>query len=365
MHLCRSILLIATCAVSLTAGDAELALTSGRTVRGEVVTDAPASITLRMRSPVRGGIKQVEVTYTKADVLKRNDVPSPQQLYSERKGRTPDTIPELCTLAQWCYENCLREAAQVHALRVLALDPENAWAKRILDNCGYIEIDGKWVDEAEYMKANGLAKVDGQLVPIAVAEARKGLARAVATRDRCSKLVADLKAAITEKSGAASVSEAKAKSLGNAADAAKKSLDDLTAKLEDLRAKSDATDTRRAAMIAQLEKRSAEQQDQLTNATRAAAEAKRTAARDKTGSEQAKTSLPDAEAALAKAEEEVKAAAAKLPEGDTAAKAALAGPAKSTKPAPTVPPAPPAPEAKKPHKPAGGGGPGGKPPKDE
>lgn len=359
MHLARAILIAALIApAAMSAGDAELALSNGRTVRGEVVSDGPEGITLRLRSPVRGGVKQIDVVYAKADIVRKKDVPTPAQQYDERKARTPDTVPELCTLAQWCYENCLRDQAKAHALRVLELDPDSAWAKRILDNCGFIETDGKWVDESDYMKANNLAKVDGQLVPVAVAEARKALAKAVATRDRCAKQLQEAQSILAEKPGSAAAYEGKAKEQAAAAEAAKKAVDELDKKIDELsnQAGSSREDTeRRRTQLDELRKRLGELQAKANDASKAAAEAKRLAGRDKSSAEQAKAKLPDLEAAMAKAVEEVKAAVAKLPADDPAAKAAM------------TPPKPPAPTEVKERapRPPQGDKPQGRPPKDD
>ena len=316
----RSSLLILITAAMLGAADVELALTNGRTVRGELVSEADGSLVLRSRFPARGAVKQVESTYAKGDILRRKELPSVQQQYDERKARTPDTVPEQCTLAQWAYENCLREQARTHALRVLELDGENAWAKRVLDNCGYIEVAGKWVDEAEYLKANGLVRVDGEMVPAGLAEARRDYTRAKTNEETLKRKVVETRETATGKAESAAAAEGKSKESAAAAEAAGKAVDEAEKALAEARqapqGKGDDGRKERSDRIDAAAKKLTEARTKQRDAKDAADKAKRVGSSDKSASERAKAALPDLEAALAKASEDVKAAIAKLPKDD-------------------------------------------------
>ncbi len=307
-------------AVLAGAADVELSLTNGRTVRGELVSENDALITLRSRFPARGAAKLVESVYPKGDILKRKELPSPAQQYEERKARTPDTVPEQCTLAQWAYENCLREPAKVHALRVLELDAENAWARRILDNCGYIEVSAKWVDEAEHFKANNLVRVDGEIMPAGLAEARRSYSRARQAFETSTRKLAEARETVAGKSGSAASAEAKAKEAAAQAEALKKTIEEaekaLAAAREEPVGRGDEERKARQQAIEGASKRLSEARVQQSEAKKTADKAKQTGSSDKASAERAKTAIVELEAAVAKAETEMKAAAAKLPADD-------------------------------------------------
>jgi len=330
----RSSLLILLTAALVGAADVELALTSGRTVRGELVSEADANLVLRSRFPARGTVKLVESTYAKTDILRRKDLPSIQQQYDERKARTPDTVPEQCTLAQWAYENCLREQAKGHALHVLEVDADNAWAKRILDNCGYLEVSGKWIDEAEYLKANNLVRVDGELVPADLAEARREYIRARTNETNLKRKVAETRETATGKAESAATADAKVKESTAAAEAAQKGADEAEKALAEARqspqGKGDDGRKERSERIDAAVKRLTDARTKVSEAKTAAEKAKRSGSSDKSAAERAKTALPELETALAKAQQDVKTATAKLPKDDPL----LAKPAVEEKPAP-------------------------------
>lgn len=311
----------------LGAADVEVALTSGRTVRGELIKDNDGSLTVRLRSPVRGGVKQVEATYPRNDILRRKDLPSLDVQYEDRRKATNDTVPDLCVLAQWCYENCLRERAFTHASKVLELDGDNAWAKHILDSCGYIAVDGKYVDEEKYLADTKQEKVDGQILPVAVAEARRALSRAVGARDSAAKRLATYQAILKDKPAAVAADEAKAKDAAAAADAAKKAYEAAKKKYDESGtqplAKNETADKRQKSqsdMLAAVNKLV----DKVNETKRASDAASRQLTSDKGALDRANAQIADCQAAVDKAVADIKEAAAKLPADDPAAKEALA-----------------------------------------
>jgi colicin import membrane protein len=315
MRRCLPLLLTAFAALA-GAADVELVLADGRTVRGEFIAEADGRITVRARFPARGQVKRIDTSYPVADVLRRKDLPSPEQQYAERAERTPETIPELCSLAQWCYENGMREQARTQALRVLALDATNAWARRILDNAGYLELEGRWVDEEAYLKEQGLVRLDGELVKAEIAEARRDARRAIAARSAARSKVESLRAGSNGGTGA----EAKAKSAEAAAEAAGKAVEAAEEALAKLRDQPPARgdDARRARdeRIAAAQKALQTARLKEREAQKASDEAKRTAESEKRTLDTAKRDLPEAEKALAKAEADLVAALAKLPAND-------------------------------------------------
>jgi hypothetical protein len=257
-------------------------------------------------------------------------------------------VPEQCTLAQWAYENCLREQAKAHALRVLELDAENAWARRILDNCGYIEVSSKWVDEAEHFKANNLVRIDGEIVPAGLAEARRTYSRARQAYETASRKLAETREVATGKAGSAAAADGKAKEAAAQAEGLKKTIEEaekaLAAAKEEPVGRGDEERKARQQAIEAATKRLTEARTQQSEAKKAADKAKQSGTSDKASAERAKAAIAELEAAVAKSEAEMKAAAAKLPADDPL----LAKPAADAKPAPKAD----APEGDKPEAPA-------------
>lgn len=316
----RSCLLLLLSIACIAAADLELSLTNGRTVRGEVVSETDTTVVLRTRFPARGGMKQVESSYAKADILRRKDLPGVVQQYEERKARTPDTVPEQCTLAQWAYENCLREQARTHALRVLTLDTENAWARRILDNCGYMEVDGKWVDEAEHLKANGLVRVDGEIMVAGLADARKAYQRAKMVQAAAKRKLEEMRKVAEEKPRSAAAAEAKSKEATAGLDGAKKAIEEAEAQLSKAKdepaGKGDDGRKERQDRINKAQQAVTAARQHQRELKDTADKASRAASQDKSSADRAQSALVDLETAYAKAEAELKAAAEKLPTDD-------------------------------------------------
>ena len=71
------------------------------------------------------------------------------------------------------------------------------------DNCGYIEVSSKWVDEAEHFKANNLTRVDGEIVPAGLAEARRSYSRARSTYETASRKLTETRDIASGKAGSA------------------------------------------------------------------------------------------------------------------------------------------------------------------
>ena len=340
-------------AVLAGAADVELSLTNGRTVRGELVRESDAQITLRSRFPARGVPKQVESSYAKSDILKRKELPSPAQQYEERKARTPDTVPEQCTLAQWAQENCLREQAKSHALRVLELDPDNAWARRILDNCGYIEVSSQWVDEVEHFKANGLVRLDGEIVKAEVAEARRTYSRIRRDYDSAVHKLAETNETAAGRAGSATAAEGKAKEAVARAESMKKAVEEaekaLAAAKEEPVGRGDEERRTRLQAIEAANRRLNEVRNQQSEAKRAAEKARQSGISDKAAADRAKATSAELAVTIAKLDTELKAAAAKLPADDPLlATPVPVTPAVETKPAGKAQ----APAADKPEQPA-------------
>jgi hypothetical protein len=334
----RRILLSLAATAILAAADApappplvELSLSNGRTVRGELVAEADGQLTIRSRFPVRGDERAVTTNYLVGDVLKRKELPPIAKQYDELKAATPETVPELSRLAQWCYENCLRAQAKEHAEQVLRLDPGSAWARNILDKCGYVEANGAWVDEAAYMKDNSLARLDGKLVPQAVADGRKALAKALTVRDNLVRQITELAPAEKEAPKRIADAEAQVKDLPAKIEQARK---DAAAAEEEMNAQNrlvaipanqrpaGTADPQRALAAATRKRDDANKRRE--DAEKQLSEAKRRLAVDRTALDRSRRDLPDLRDSLVRQIAEVERICATLPADDPVAAEARA-----------------------------------------
>lgn len=317
----RTCIILLVCLGCIAAADVELSLDDGRTLRGELVAQQEdGAVVLRRFFWANGEIRHADQPFAAATILRRKEVPSARQQYDERVARTPDTIPEQCSLAQWAYESFLREQARTHALRVLELDGESAWARRILDNCGYLEVEGKWVDAAEYLKANNLVRIDGKLVPAGLAEARREYLRCREADAQAQRKLEEERARAGDKPRSAAAAQAEAKQAERAAETAAKAVavaeERLKAVRESPQGAGDQARKERQDRLAKAQEALNAARQAQREATTLANQKTKAAEKDRAAGDRAKSVLPELQAAATKAAAALKAAAAKLPPDD-------------------------------------------------
>lgn len=304
----------------LAAADVELVLRSGKIVRGQLVAEEGGRVTVRQRLMGKNGSTTMEATYSVDEVLKRTAVKPPEELYAEKAAKCDASLRGRCQLAQWCWENQLPEKAVAHCKEAFAIDPTEPWARRIMEQLGWAEINGSWVVEADYLATNKLARFDGRYMPAPEAEARAALAKARAAREQAQKDLDAAKDGKDRKPRESAEWDQKAKS----AEAAAKPLDEQAKKIrEELAAlrkqQSERTKPPSNELAAKEAKQKSDGEKQAseleTRARRARDEAKESARkRDaaKAAAEHADADLADAQKRQAAADAEIKACQDKL-----------------------------------------------------
>lgn len=177
----RLFLLVCLAAVAC-SGEVEIA-TADRKITGTLISEDESRLVIRQRTLVNGQILEADIPVPRAKIIRRRALPSLAEQYAARRQTTPADQPQAWAgLAQWAFENGMRAEAAACAQSALSLDPEMAWALRILANCGFIQVEGRWRDEAEWLASQGKQRVGPHIVPIAIAGEVKALRSAVATR---------------------------------------------------------------------------------------------------------------------------------------------------------------------------------------
>lgn len=129
-------------------------LKNGKTIEGsaEVRDD---EVIIRME---RGSM-----TVPRADV-ERIESREPSWEVYEAKARAlkPDDIAGHLALAQWCQANNLRQRMEKELQAVLATDPANETAHKLL---GHEQVDGKWMSPEDAHRARGETLVEGRWLP--------------------------------------------------------------------------------------------------------------------------------------------------------------------------------------------------------
>ncbi len=306
--------------LAIAAAEVELVLTNGQTVRGEIVNEVGGELSLRRTVATKSGAIVSETSYKADDIAKRTAVKSAAEEYPARATGTPDTAPAQYSLAVWCRDNALADAAATHAKRALVLQPGHALARDLLGNLGWIEREHVWVLESEWLAAQGLVKYAGRYVTPADAEACKAYDQVVKVRDGLAAKVAELSHdadadAIARAGKDAAAKATAAKQATAAATDATRRAADLDKRLSDARSAKVAPDLLKqlAEQRTAAAKAATEANDAVKTATKDAASAKTAA--DAAGKNQTKanTDLPELRTKLAAAEKAVAAAKLKLP----------------------------------------------------
>jgi len=132
-----------------------LMLESGGQLRGQLLN--------RDESPRKTYVVRTElgaVVTLDRDQVERIVYQSPEELqYEKMRTRYPDTVEGHWELVEWCRENRLDKARQVHLERIIQLDPDHEEARRLL---GYQKYNGRWMTREEEMALRGFKFYDGR-----------------------------------------------------------------------------------------------------------------------------------------------------------------------------------------------------------
>ncbi len=88
-------------------------------------------------------------------------------LWRQTAPFVPDTIEEHTNMIDWCRERGLTDQANLHAARIIELDPENETAHKVL---GHVKLDGLWMTPTERREQLGYTSFGGRSVTYQEAE---------------------------------------------------------------------------------------------------------------------------------------------------------------------------------------------------
>jgi DNA repair exonuclease SbcCD ATPase subunit len=279
------------------AAEVELVLVDGQRLRGELKSEDESGVSLVILSLAKGEIRRTPAQIPANRIAKRIDLRPAAEEYQERRKALDGSPEGHFRLAQWCAERLLLDQAATEAQEGLMLDAGSAWGARIMEQIGWIRVDGRWISGAAHAAATGTVRWGDGFVSATEAEGRRRLAAAERERELAKAQVAELEAAAKVDPGAeeraAKAVEAAQKARENAAKALDKAEDALRETTSDTRQRTARVERRQAAA------------NQVAEADAALARARREvpAARNRAaGAKEAATRLEVARQRLAKAE---------------------------------------------------------------
>ena len=138
----------------VTVGADVLHLKTGGRLEGVLVAETPALLTIDV------GMGRLSIPRTSVSRIERKE--SALSQYRTRLAETATgDVAALADLARFAAENGLRSESRLMWARVVALDPRHVEAHRAL---GHVLVNGRFVDEDEANRANGLVQFEGRWV---------------------------------------------------------------------------------------------------------------------------------------------------------------------------------------------------------
>lgn len=149
---------VVACAAYAEVASADtIKLTSGSTIRGQILEEKSSGDTIVIK--LQAGNAEVTIGRSQIqEVIREKD---PIQEYEAVKGQFQDTAEDQFTLAMWCEAHKLAKQRKLHLERVVELDPDH---ERAREKLGYIRRDGKWLTSSEWNEARGLVRFNGRYV---------------------------------------------------------------------------------------------------------------------------------------------------------------------------------------------------------
>lgn len=166
--------LSAACAArGLAAEQVELHLANGQTVTGELENEDGESVTVKSSMPTKNGkAMSISKQYPRGDISSIVKLQDPEEAYKARDAAAK-TADERTALALWCRDQAMADRAVEQAKRALALDAKQDAAAKLLGELGYVQVDGAWVKESEWLAKEGKVRYQGKIMTIAEADALK------------------------------------------------------------------------------------------------------------------------------------------------------------------------------------------------
>jgi hypothetical protein len=246
-------MLIVTTLAAHGAEQVQLKMTSGEVIPGEIVSQDDKQITLKRTIGGKKGPMSVTMTYEREKIAEVIPMPSPKDEYEKKAPDVPKTAKDQLAFAKWCQENALTDQAVDHAKKAAGLDATDADSRSFLNDLGWYELDGTWLNEAEYMAKTGKVKYNGKLMTAKEAEEAKAKAAekqaANEVEEKTNRLASIDKRIAANKEDAAEIDQkiqkinsdiSAAESDAKAMETAKQNYDSAEKALESARAQSQA-----------------------------------------------------------------------------------------------------------------------------
>ncbi len=155
------------------ADQVTLHLSSGQTVTGELVSEDADKVVLKSTLATKSGkAMSMSKDYPRNEVLEIVHLADPEETYKTRAAAAK-TADDQAALATWCRDQGMTERAVAHARKALAIDPKHDDATKLLGGLGWVEADGAWVLESEWLAGQGKVRYQGKIMTNAEADALK------------------------------------------------------------------------------------------------------------------------------------------------------------------------------------------------
>ena len=168
----------------------EVRLPDGETHVGTLVAETDLTLTIHETFHSRGGYAGADLTYQRSNLDSELDLP---RELAERSRLAPPTAEVQVALATWAADHGLSDASAAHAQLALAAAPRDEAARALLAKAGYIQADGRWMKEDDYLASHGLARYRDRIYTQAD---RARITAIVADREAAVEAAADLDARV-------------------------------------------------------------------------------------------------------------------------------------------------------------------------
>lgn len=168
-----SVLALATALPLAAAQQVELHLRTGAVVKGELVSEDNDKVVVKSTTVGKSGkAMSMSMPYKRADIAELIPLADAETVY-QTKMKAATTASDFLALAQWCREQSMNDQAVEHAKKSVALDAKQDAARALLGELGWVEVEGKWMKEADALAAQGKVRFQGKIMTLAEAEALK------------------------------------------------------------------------------------------------------------------------------------------------------------------------------------------------
>ncbi len=146
--------------VLMTSGVAvadRIVLRSGGQIKGKLLAKPDAS----GKRVVIGERGKIPLTFRPEQIAQVIEEPGPLDAYVLKRNSISETAEDHYNLALWCESTKLRDLAELHLEKAIALDSSFGLAHQKL---GHVEQDGKWLTSDEVKVSQGMVKIKGRWV---------------------------------------------------------------------------------------------------------------------------------------------------------------------------------------------------------